>query len=741
MKNKISLIVLFLSCCAPALSHAGVWQLVAARPAPTGQRVPKTYMSFRADEHELRSRLSAAAKGGSGATIELPMPDGSFRVFRTRYTPILPPELAVKYPEIQTYTAVAIDNPAVTAKLDFTVFGFHAMVFDGINTSFVDPANNEHDGYYTAHYKRDEVRADEGAGCVALNEAATLETALRTAGKPQQRVLSGYELRRYRLALSCTHQYAAAVTGKAAPTKAEVLGKMTTTINRVNGIYEREVSVTMTFASNEDTLIFTSAATDLLGEFNSSASSLLDTNQKLCDRFIGDANYDLGHAFSTGAGGLSSVGIICKTGSKAQCVTGSETPFGDGFDVDYVAHEMGHEYGSDHTFNNNQSGGCYANGIAARAYEPGSGSTIMAYAGLCSPDNVQPNSDDYFHSATLRQIQNYISTGGNVCAVKVPTDNKPPGLPAFTATYFVPARTPFELTAPTAIDSTGDSMITYCWEQYDLGGYGLTLTSTTIAGPLFRSYPPSKSPVRTFPNIKLLRSGQLSNAGVDKASGEKIPEVSRVLTFKLSARSLHNSYGCFVLPDDSIQLNVINGGTGFTVTSQSTPDITYQGFSTQKVEWNVANTKDAPISAANVDIYLSLDSGYTWPHHLGTFPNNGSASITLPNPETNVAAARIKVKGANNVFFNINSKDFRIDRNFDGSVRVYPIPASSILHVVSDNTAAVQAEVYNMVGRVEWKGTINGQADLPVYRWARGVYIMKLIDSENRKTIRKIVVQ
>jgi hypothetical protein len=365
----------------------------------------------------------------------------------------------------------------------------------------------------------------------------------------------------------------------------------------------------------------------------------------------------------------------------------------------------------------------------------------MAYAGLCTNDNIQPHSDAYFHASSLKQMQYYITGEGDVCAVKTPTANKPPGAAGFTAAYTIPYKTPFELTAPAATDSVGGSLITYCWEQWDLGSFGQTLVNTSVSGPLFRSYSPTTSLTRTFPNLKMLRSGSISNAGVDKASGEKLPDAARTLSFKLSVRSLHGGNGCFVLPDDSILLNVVNtGGTGFTVNSQNTAGIVLEGLSSQTVTWNVAGTNGAPVNAGFVDIYLSPDSGKTWPHHLGNFANNGSATVVLPNPDTTINAGRIKVKGTNNVFFNINGKDLKVIRNFAASISLYPVPASNKLHVESNNAGPVRAVVYNMVGKLEWEGTITTQADLPVYLWARGVYIMKLIDSENRRAIKRFVV-
>jgi hypothetical protein len=426
---------------------------------------------------------------------------------------------------------------------------------------------------------------------------------------------------------------------------------------------------------------------------------------------------------------------------KAQCVTGSETPTGDGFDIDYVVHEMGHACGADHTFNT-QAGSCAGNGVPTQAYEPGSGSTIMAYAGICTPDNIQAHSDDYFHAASLRQIYSYLSTEGDGCAVKSATNNKPAGVASFGGNYTIPSRTPFELEAPATTDSTGGSAISYCWEQWNLGGFGQTQVNVSAAGPLFRSFAPVAVPGRMFPKLDMVRNGIMSNAGVDNASGEKLPEVARYLTFKLTVRSLHGNYGCFTIPDDTLHIDVANSGsTGFSVTSQNTAGVSYQGYDNETITWNVAGTNGAPVNASNVDIYMSPDKGNTWPYHLGTFPNNGSATVSIPNPDTNITAARFKVKGTGNVFFNINSKDFSVTRNFASSLTLFPVPASHTLHISSDNNGLLHAVVYNMVGRQQWEGDITGPMDLPVYLWARGVYIMKLVDGSNRRAIKRFVVQ
>src|SRR5690606_22782836 len=180
------------------------------------------------------------------------------------------------------------------------------------------------------------------------------------------------------------------------PTKLNVLSAMVTTINRVNGIYEKELSVSLELIGDNDTLIYLNGSTDPF-DANNNGGALLGQNQTNTNTVIGAANYDIGHIFSTDGGGIAFLGCVCANNQKARGVTGSPSPVGDPFDVDYVAHEMGHQFGANHSFN-----ACSGTESQQNAFEPGSGSTIMAYAGICGPvNNLQANSHDYFHITSL----------------------------------------------------------------------------------------------------------------------------------------------------------------------------------------------------------------------------------------------------------------------------------------------------------------------------------------------------
>ena len=256
---------------------------------------------------------------------------------------------------------------------------------------------------------------------------------------------------------------------------------MNTSMARVNGLFERDVCLTMELVPNNDQLIFFNGNTDPFT--NNSGGTMLSENINTCNSIIGSANYDIGHVFSTGGGGVAYLGSPCG-GSKAGGVTGGGSPVNDPFDVDYVAHEMGHQYGGNHTQNNS------CNRASSAAYEPGSATTIMGYAGICAP-NLQSNSDDHFHNHSINEMVAFTVNGnGNTCASISATGNGVPTVSAGADGLTIPSSTPFELTE-TGSDPDGDA-VTYNWEQYDLGPSTASgdnnLTNPSDNQPIFRSF-------------------------------------------------------------------------------------------------------------------------------------------------------------------------------------------------------------------------------------------------------------
>lgn len=654
MKQLIAAVVCILI--AAGISSAqwlGVWNDVPESAIPANQErpiIPVRYRTIGLNVEALIAVLQQApmegtvAMSASPVRVSLPLPDGGTREFRVVESPIMAAALAARYPQIRTYLGQGVDNPSATVRFDLTPVGFHAMILSDGPTVYIDPYSRGNARYYISYFKKDVLpsasRRFEEIGIVDPNGDNAAEIARLVAAN--RATHSGDQLRTYRLALACTGEYATYHGG----TKPLVLAAMVTAMNRVNGVYEREVAVRMVLIPNNDTIIYLNAATDPYT--NNSGSTMLSQNQSNLDLVIGPANYDIGHVFSTGGGGVAGLGVVCRSGQKARGVTGLSAPIGDPFYIDYVAHEMGHQFGANHPFNSVTSNCGGGNRNASTAYEPGSGSTIMAYAGICGADDLQPHSDDYFHVISLDEILNYTQLGsGNSCPVVTATGNNAPTVNPGTGGFTIPLSTSFSLTG-SATDPDNDPL-TYCWEEFDLGPAG-SPNSPSGNAPIFRSFTGTANPTRIFPKL----SDILNNT---QTIGEILPSYARSLTFRLTARD-NRAGGGGVTRSSSISLTVTGSAGPFTVTAPNT-SLTWVVNTIDTVKWNVANTNIAPINCANVSIRLSTDGGQTFPTVLAaSTPNDGIEAITVPNVTT--TTARVKIEAVGNIFFDMSNVNFAI---------------------------------------------------------------------------------
>lgn len=573
-------------------------------------------------------------KSGFEALINLPHPDGTLHEYTSVSNETMHPGLAAKFPEIGSFDGYNQNGTRV--KWDVTPHGLHAMIMkQGESTIFIDPLFKGNNDYYIVYAKKD-FTTDKNMDCSFNSDVNNLKSKL----KPTSGTIKTFgtcELRTYRLALAATVEYSTFHGGTIALAQAAQV----TTMNRVNGVFELDMAITMEIVANNNLIVYASNPDPYT---NGTPGTMINQNQTNCDNVIGSSNYDIGHVFGTNSGGLAGLGVVCANGNKARGVTGSAAPVGDPFDIDYVAHEMGHQFGANHTQNNN----CNRNN--ATAVEPGSASTIMGYAGICAP-NVQNNSDDHFSGKSLEEIHTEIMSGGHQCEVITQLTNNAPVIVSTNASggITVPASTPFVLTC-NATDADNDPM-SYNWEQMDNQVSTQPPVATSTGGPNFRSLPSQLSPSRYFPNLV-----DLANGG--PFTWEVVPSVSRTMNFRVTVRD--NAPGPGGCNDHEDVTVTVDGGSGpFVVTYPSATGIVWAGLSNETVTWSVAGTDVAPVSCSNVDILLSTDGGLTYPTVLATnVPNDGSQQVSVPNVST--TTARIMVISSTGTFFDISDNDFEI---------------------------------------------------------------------------------
>ena len=593
-------------------------------------------------EHLHKLVETNASGNQSDLLIAVPLPDGTNTLIKLQPVATLSKALQQRYPTIKTWRISSAHPRIISGRAELTPGGFHIMLqSDDGDQWLTEPASiqlpqdsqryhayskrknsNQHNQIFscrtqTAYDSSREFQQHTSALINSTPEHATSNYALRT----------GTKMLSYDLAISATGEY----TRQFGNSALQAYGAIVSTVNRVNEIYERELGITFQLVSGTET-VFTDSLDDPFD--NASPLSLLEQNQQLLDTLIGANNYDLGHVFSVlkHDTGIASVASLCQDDQKAQGLSAAKALLNDRFIVDYVAHELGHQLGATHTFNSelNACGG--GNRIAETAFEPGSGSTIMSYAGLCDSDDIQQHAMPQFHSGSVEQIlQNTVQASTATCATQITLANNQPVVTA-SNNYTIPARTPFILKG-LASDSDGDTLL-YSWDQIDTGNASPPNTDT-MDNALIKSNPLTNTSVRYVPAIStLLNTSQTINGG------EFLPHSSRELNFRFSARD-----GRGAVSSDDLKITVFDTGADFRITY---PESSLNA-GRHAVHWQVAYTNQSPINCSQVDIAYTNDQGITFTDLIRQTPNDGGALVQL-----NQHAEYIRVKCSNNTFFTLS---------------------------------------------------------------------------------------
>jgi hypothetical protein len=638
--------------------------------------MPENYLIYTLNHAAFRDQLlqapheSSISLSLSTITIELPLADGTLEFFRVVSSPVMDPALAAKYPGIYSFTGKGLKNPGLIARFDVSPDGMNALIFNpDAPTVYIDHIEN---AYYRVS-SREEINVHNQYRCLtdAIPASVTGQTN-RPLNANQPR------LRKYRLALLSGAEFSLhfvqASDNTDALKKARVLAQQNAQMTRANALFERDLSIRLVLVPNNDTIIYLNAATDPVSNPSNPNQTQL---QNAINSRIGTANYDIGHTGTKGQdnGNAGCIGCVCRTG-KGEAYTAYNNPSLLNFYViDYLVHEMGHQMGGNHTFSYSTEG----TGVNV---EPGSGITVMGYAGITGNTDVSNHSIDHYHARTIGQITNYLyNGGGNACAV---AENNSNAIPTANAgrDYIIPRSTPFALTG-SGTDADATDVLTYVWEQNDnKTGNGSSIPSSSFtSGPMFRAYSPKSSPTTLFPSLQYILNGS------NNFTWEVLPSVTRNLNFILTVRDNHG-FGGGTASDNMIVS--INGNTGpFTVASPNTNAINWQATSRQEVRWNVANSNAAPVNCAKVKISLSTDGGNTWPYVLADSTiNDGADTITVPNALT--TQARIKVESVGNIFFDISNANFTVSAPPLGFDFVAPSPITTACGANLSQTITLQ---------------------------------------------------
>ncbi|MCS6930121.1 MAG: M12 family metallo-peptidase [Saprospiraceae bacterium] len=616
---------------------------------------PARYQTYRLDYAALTAALRKAPMEFTEAArqrpllLQLPSAAGELRVFRVWESPIMASELTERYPEIRTYAGEAVDEPGVHVRLGVGYLGFHAFVRDAKGT--IESIRTYVDGqreYYVVYYQHDlpiEPGLRGGISCGVQEDVLSAEAWENILENDQreirQRSSNSAPIRVYRTAIAAKGEYSQFHGG----TKASVLAAINTALNYIVNIMEPDFGVRLVLIPNNDAIIFLDPNTDpYSGE---TVGDWMNQNPGAINPIIGIDAYDVGHVFARYVSG-SAVGIaggqVCSNLGKARGAS-SATNTNTEYFYRVAAHEFGHQLSASHTWSN--CPGAEGQLAQGTAFEPGSGSTIMSYAGACAGSNIQGDVDSYYHLASIIQVRTFVTQGqGATCGTDVDVNNR---FPSVTVTsprnVVIPLQTPFRLEAQ-GIDPDGDAL-RYNWEQFDTGPSS-PLGNPTGTAPMFRSFPPTSNPVRFLPRLQTVANNTSSIT-------EVMPGYSRPFTFRVSVRDGKGAQAW-----DEIRFSASDAGGPFRVEYPNTSGIVWRQGEWQVISWDVANTDQPPFNCRRVNIRMSTDGGLTFPVLLAAqVPNTGRHCIRVPNVTSNLV--RILVEAADNLFFDMSNANLRIE--------------------------------------------------------------------------------
>lgn len=778
MKKTLLFIVLSFSMGQIFAQDASIWQVKDALRISELKRnrtnnVCEGELYFGLDLKEFQKSLVGAHDKFSnlpGIAISLPNSEGVLETYMVWENSNFEPSLQEKYPDIRSYVGKGVSDKFATLNLSVSPQGIQTLVFRAdTGTEFIEAYDKEATTYVLFNSNK-RISGRLPFNCNTTDVAATADLANKFA---KTTLSENAKYKTFRLAISCTAEYANYFGATSSANVGLVLAAMNATMTRVNGVMEKDLAVHLNLIATNNQVIYYNSATDpyddaFRGTGNDPANNYQSTwNNQLqltLTSVLGNSAYDIGHLFgaSGGGGNAGCIGCVCVSGSKGSAYTSPSdgNPSGDTFDIDFVVHEMGHQLGANHTFT-------YAYEGSDVQVEPGSGSTIMAYAGVADNGtnlayNVQAHSDALFCYKSINQIQSNLAISTASCAVTTALTNiNATPTASGGGSFTIPISTAFKLTG-SGTDADAGDVLTYCWEQSNLGTVDTTdsasrVLGTKAVGPNFRIFSASSSTSRYFPELSKVFAGNIVVTTASDANWESCSSVARALNFNFTVRDNHAGVG--QTKTASATVTVVNTAGPFKVTSQATTGISYASGSTQTVTWNVANTSILT-GSSTVDILLTTNSatnngnGAVFTTLATGLPNNGTATITLPNISPASTNCRIMIKPSANVFFAVNSRNFTIQASLNtddfafSNLSIYPNPNKGNFNIQftnnSPNNEVVKVIVHDMRGRIilenNFESNDNFNQNIQLNDAQAGIYLLTITDGLSTET-KKIIVE
>jgi hypothetical protein len=627
---------------------------------------------FTPELESLKSALkNASLRSGEikdAVLIKLPDNNGNEIEFHAWESPVISDEMARAYPDFKTYFISGVQDKNVAGRIFVSRFGVEGMFDQNGKQVKIEPVEMSN----SVDHKSFKLESFTGLTCQNNDRIVP-----KSFGRSITSFSNGSTRRTYDMAIVTTGEFFISSNfGNNNLTTANAA--VVNIINLNNVRYNIEMAIQFNIAGMP--LIYQDTLNDPFTPWSGISTT---QGANAINASFNINNYDIGHVLHATAGGgsgVAGVGVSCNNTFSSGVGPWKARGWSSGVNQNTLAigimiHELGHMLGSPHTFNG-IAGNCGSGGQISQntAFEIGSGTTIMSYAGICEGDNIQSNQDNYFHSKSLELFISYLSSVG--CQSSTVTGNTPPSVNSnpCAGTYTIPKLTPFSIQG-SATDPDAGQNLTYTWEQIDedganspTQGFKGTQAGNSAIAPLFRSYPPSASGFkRTFPTLTSI----LNNANVN--TFEPLPNVARTLNFRLTARDNNPSNGGIASGDLSVTVSGIAGPLSVTIPNTS---VSWSPGS-QTVTWDVNNTNTL---FANIDILLSIDGGNSFPYILATStPNDGSQTVTLPSVP-NTTTARIKVRYAPNAcfeIFDISDVNFTISSSC-GATSNYVCPTNSL---------------------------------------------------------------